>query len=110
MPSSFKRFTSRNVGTTTTAVGPYTVPVNTTTTAIGLTVANTTTNAIKASVSLYDGVNDTFLIRNMDIVPGQSHSLIGGDQKVVMQPGDQIRVVSNTASSVDAILSVLELT
>ena len=35
---------------------------------------------------------------------------IGGDQKVVLETGDIIKITSNTASSADAIVSVLEQT
>jgi len=36
--------------------------------------------------------------------------LLGGDQKVVLMTGDKIIVTSNTASSVDVIMSFLEIT
>ncbi len=110
MASTFKRYLSRNIGTAVTSIGTYTVPGSTTTTAIGLTVSNTTLEGVKVDVSIYDGTHDTYLVKNMDIVPGQAQGLIGGDQKVVLQSGDQIRVKSSAAASVDAILSVLELT
>jgi hypothetical protein len=35
---------------------------------------------------------------------------VGGDQKLVLETGDLIRVVSDTASSVDTIVSVMEQT
>jgi len=36
--------------------------------------------------------------------------LIGGDQKVVLETNDSIKVKSDTASSVDAVMSILEIT
>jgi len=36
--------------------------------------------------------------------------VVGGDQKVVMEPGDTITVESDTASSVDVVLSHLDIT
>ena len=109
MASSFKRKTSSAVGVAATKIGAYDIPAGVSATAIGLNVSNITANTIKVSVSLYDGAVDTYLVKNMDIIPGQAHSLIGGDQKIVLLPGDSIRVVSDTAGSVDAILSLLEL-
>ena len=35
---------------------------------------------------------------------------VGGDQKLVLETGDLIRGVSDTASSVDTIVSVMEQT
>jgi hypothetical protein len=35
---------------------------------------------------------------------------VGGDQKVVLLPGDKIYVQSSAASSLDAVLSILEIT
>ena len=36
--------------------------------------------------------------------------VIGGDQKIVLTTGDAIKVSANTASSVDAVMSVLQST
>ena len=36
--------------------------------------------------------------------------VVGGDQKVVMEPGDTITVESDTASSADVVLSHLDIT
>ena len=107
--NTFKRFTSQNIGTTVTPVGGYVVPASTTTTAIGLTVANTVSTAVNVSVSLYNGTVDTYIVRNALLIPGQTQILVGGDQKIVLQTGDSIRVISDTAASIDSILSVLEL-
>jgi hypothetical protein len=35
---------------------------------------------------------------------------IGGDQKIVLITGDKIYVQSSAASSIDAILSIMEIT
>lgn len=109
MADAFIGFKSRNTGTSPTIVGGYTVGAGKTATVIGMSISNVTLSAIKASVSIYDGTNDYFLVKNADLVPGEAIAIIGGDQKVVMNPGDSIRVVSNAAASVDSILSVLEL-
>jgi len=36
--------------------------------------------------------------------------VIGGDQKVVMEPSDVIKVTSDTASSADVVISHLDIT
>jgi hypothetical protein len=110
MASSFKNYTARSIGITPTAIEGYVVPAATQVTAIGLVLSNTTNATIKVSAMLNDGTNDTYIVKNMDIIPGSAQVIIGGDQKIVMEAGDSIKVVSDTATSLDAILSVLELT
>jgi len=36
--------------------------------------------------------------------------VVGGDQKVVLETNDSIKVKSDTATSVDAVMSILEIT
>lgn len=110
MANSFKRFTSRNIGTAATPVGAYTSPSATQTTVIGLSVANVTTSAVSVTAVLWDGTNSTHLIKDAPLLSGSTLVIVGGDQKVVLQPGDQVRVTSSSASSVDAVISVLEIT
>ena len=115
MASTFKVKTSRSVGTTPTAVGGYTVASATQTTIIGLAVANVLTGSLSASqiiieAAINDGVNDTYIIKNAQVPGGSSIVLVGGDQKIVLETGYSVKVTSDTASSADVILSILELT
>ena len=109
MANSFKRKVSRDIGTSLTSIGNYTVGTGVETTCIGLTLANTTTGQIEVDVTLNDGTNDTFMIENAPIPVGSSLVVVGDLQKVVMEPGDSMKVRSDTASSVDAIMSILEI-
>jgi hypothetical protein len=110
MANTFLRKTSRNIGTTPTRVGSYTVGASTQTTIIGLDCSNITTNTISVDVYHSDGTDNTYIIKNAPIPSGSSLITVGGDQKVVLQTGDGIFVVSNTASSVDVVMSILEIT
>ena len=110
MASNFLRKTSRNIGTSPTVVGTYTVAAATQTTAIGLSLANITTNSVNVTVTHSDGTNTTTIIKNAPIPAGGALVVIGGDQKVVMQTGDSISVTSSAATSIDAYLSILEIT
>ena len=110
MANSFKRKLSRSIGTSLTAVGSYTVGASTEVTIIGLDVANRTASQVLVDVTLNDGSNDTYLIYQAPIPSGGSLALIGGDQKVVLVTNDSIKVKSDTASSVDAVMSILEIT
>jgi len=110
MANTFGRKLSRNIGTSLTAVGSYTVGASTQTTVIGLSVSNVSGATVEIDITLNDGTNDTYLIKAAPILPGASLVVSGGDQKIVLVTSDSIKVKSNTASSVDAVMSILEIT
>jgi hypothetical protein len=110
MANTFTRKLSQNVGATADQIGNYTVPAATTTVVIGLTCTNTTGSAITANVWLYNATANTYIVANAPISSGASLIPIGGDQKIVMITGDKIYVQSSAATSIDAILSIMEIT
>jgi len=110
MANAFSRKLSRSIGVTATTVGGYTVGALTQVTVIGLSVANTTASTVSVSVTLFDGTNSTYLSKDAPVPAGGSLVLMGGDQKLVMLTGDQIQVASSVATSVDAVMSILEIT
>ena len=109
MANTFKNRTLRAVGTSATDVGAV-VAASTHTTLIGMTMANITSGVINVTATLNDGTNTTHIVKDAPIPTGGSLILLGGDQKVVLMTGDKIIVTSNTASSVDVIMSFLEIT
>ena len=110
MANTFKRKLSRSVGTTLTAVGSYTVAAATQVTVIGLAVSNTSSAQVLVDATVNDGTNDTYLIKQAPVPSGGALVIIGGDQKVVLETNDSIKVKSDTASSVDVVMSILEIT
>jgi len=74
-----------------------------------MTVANTTTNTVTAYVTLTSGGTTVFLVRNASVPAGGSLVPVGGVQKVVVEAGDVIQVQSSAATSLDVIVSVLEI-
>jgi hypothetical protein len=111
MANTFTRKLSRNVGTTADQIGSYTVAANTVAVVIGVTVTNKSGSAITANVYLQDStVANTYIVANAPISSGASLVPIGGDQKIVMITGDKLYVQSSAASSVDAIMSIMEIT
>ena len=110
MANTFTRKTSQNIGATADQIGSYTVPSATTAIAIGLTCTNTTGSAITANVFLANASANTYIVANAPISAGASLIPIGGDQKIVMITGDKIYVQSSAATSIDAILSIMEIT
>lgn len=109
MANVFTRKVSRNIGTSLTSVGSYTVGAGVQTTVIGLSVCNTTAAPVTVSVTVNDGANDTYLVKGAGIPVGQSLIPIGGDEKVVLITGDSIKVQSSAATSLDVVMSILEI-
>ena len=109
MANTFKNRTLRQVGTSPVDVGAV-VAASTQTTLIGMTLANVTSGVISVTATLHDGSNTTHIVKDAPIPTGGSLVVLGGDQKVVLMTGDKIIVTSNTASSVDVIMSFLEIT
>jgi hypothetical protein len=114
MANAFKSETDTGVGTSAATI--YTCPASTQTTLIGLTVANIHTSQIEIDVQLdastrTSGAEDSvYIIKAAPVPVGSSIIIIGGEQKVVVEPGDTVKVTSNTAASADVALSLLEIT
>jgi hypothetical protein len=110
MANYFKNSITGSIGTT--GVITYQTPAATTTTVIGLSVANVATQNISVSVMVRDNsLNKTvYLVKDALIVQGSSTVLIGGEQKIVLETNDFLSVTSSLANSADVVISVLELT
>ena len=102
MANTFKNYTSASVGTS--PVTTYTVPSSTTSVTIGLTVSNTTTSQIKIDVQ----AAGVYIVKGAPIPSGAGLSTLDG--KVILEAADTVAVTSDTATSADVILSVLEQT
>ena len=107
MANTFKNFLSKNVGTSASTV--YTCPSATQTTVIGFSVANTTSSPITCDAYITSSAVDYYLIKSGVVPVGGSLVVVGGDQKVVLEAADVLKVVTSAASSADAIASVLEI-
>ncbi len=113
MANNFLSETDTGVGTTLASI--YTCPASTETTVIGLSVSNIVSSQILIDVQLdascrTSGAEDSvYLVKGAPVPVGGSLVVIGGDQKVVMEPGDVIKVKSDTASSADVVLSHLDI-
>ena len=105
MANTFKNYVSSAVGTSAATL----VTASTATTVIGTTVSNITTGTIKVDVYCTIGGSDYYVVKNAVVPSGGSLVPIGGDQKLVLETGDALKVVSDTAASADVIVSVLEL-
>jgi hypothetical protein len=108
MANTFKNSFSKSVGTSPATV--YTAPSLTQTTLIGLSVANTTTSPITCDAYITSSAVDYFLIKGGVVPVGSSLVVVGGDQKVVLEAADALKVVTSAASSADVVCSLLEIT
>ena len=112
MANTFKSVTSGSIGTGLTDV--YTCPGSTTTIVLGASMSNTTTNPIGGSIKLAKngtsaGQDDVFVVKNAPVPAGSSIEVMAGN-KVVMQATDKLQFQSDTADSLDSIVSILEIT
>jgi hypothetical protein len=110
MANFFRNSITGSIGTN--GVITYQTPTATTTTVIGLNVANVAAQNISVSVMARDSsLNKTvYLVKDALIVQGSTTVLIGGEQKIVLEANDFLSVTSSLANSADVIISVLELT
>lgn len=109
MANTFVRKISRSVGTSAVTVGDYTVAADTSSILLGLTVSNTHTASVKVNILVDNGVSQYYLVKGASVESGGALIPIGGDHKMVMITGESLKVSSDTADSIDAILSILEL-
>lgn len=108
MANTFKNSFSKSVGTSPVTV--YTAPSSTQTTLIGLSVANTTSSPITCDAYITSSAVDYYLIKTGTVPVGGSLVIVGGDQKVVLEAADALKVVTSAASSADVVCSLLEIT
>ena len=107
MANTFKSNLFKDVVTTGSTI--YTCPAATQTTLIGLTLSNKAAGTITASVYMTRSAVDYSLITNVPIQAGSSFVPVGGEQKVVLQAADVLKVTVSAATSLDVIASLLEI-
>ena len=120
MANDFKRFAVTNVNTSSgaSATSVYSVPAGAGSSAlesivIGITISNTSSSGITASVFLDNnaGSNDVHIVKDATIPAGSSLEVMSGNKLVLQGDGtnnDILKMTSSTASAADGIVSVLE--
>ena len=104
MAQDFTRYKARLTGTSAATL----FTANSNDTVVGISVANVLTSSVNASVFINDGTNDFYLVKNAPIPAGSSLQVLDGGAKVVVQTGDILKVVSDTASSLDTWVSTVD--
>ena len=107
MARNFRRYTENAVGATPVDI-PDGSDFDTYDTIIGISVANIVGSTINVDVYINDGSNNIYLVKTAPIPSGGALQLLDGGAKVVVQSGDRMYVVSDTASSADVWVSVVD--
>mgnify|MGYP001281352424 FL=1 len=104
MAQDFERNIARNVGTAAVTMRT----ANSDDALIGINIANVTTSQINMDVFINDGSNDYYIVKDAPIPAGSALQVLDGGAKVVMQASDVLKVQSDTASSADVWVSVVD--
>jgi hypothetical protein len=109
MAQNFRNYLQTNIGDITAvdllggAVGAGTFDC-----IISVRLANTTNSTINVDTYIKDSATDYYLIKNVPIVSGGSLELIDGGSRIVLQGGQQLYAISDTATSLDTVVSVVD--
>ena len=104
MAQDFRNVLVRTIGTSDTTLlagGNYDA-------VIGIRCCNILTSTIKIDVKIAKGGDDYFLAKGVVIPPNSAIELIQGGAKIVLASGDTLEAVSDTASSLDVVLSYID--
>jgi alpha-glucuronidase len=106
MASIFKSDVAAAIGIT-----PVTLKTSTKqTTIIGLSVCNVSGASVNVDVKVWKGGStQIFVVKSVPVPVGGTLVVIGGDQKVVLENTDLLKVNSDTAASLDVVCSYLEI-
>ena len=109
MTTAFKNVLNSGLGATPTTV--LTTNASAKTTVIGLSLTNTTANVLLASIQIQDTIASTsaYYIQNIVIPPNTSARVINGGERLVLGGSNTLSIVSNTAASLDAVVSLVEI-
>ena len=104
MAQDFERNTSNAVGTSAVTLRT----ANSDDAIVGITIANVTTSQITVEVYITVSSVDFHIVKDAPIPAGSSLQVLDGGAKIVMVSGDVLKVKSNTASSADVWVSVVD--
>ena len=104
MAQDFVRYSAQATNTASTIF-----TANSNDAVIGIRVTNTTASAITIDVFVtITGPTNRYIAKGLSIPPSSSVELVTGGAKFVMQNTDALKVESNTATSADVYVSVVD--
>ena len=104
MAQNFRRYTQNNVGTSAATV----FTADSYDTVVVISIANITGASVLVDVYINDGSNDIYLGKQLPVPSGSSIQILDGGAKFVVQANDALKVVSDTASSLDVWVSTVD--
>ena len=108
MPNNFKLKTKASVGATIENV--YVVPAATTTTVIGITLANVSGGGINVGVGITRAsADDVSVLKNVPIPQGSSLEIMQGN-KIVLETTDTLTATCDVNNSLDVSVTIMEMT
>ena len=107
MAQNFRNSITRNTGVTPVAILPEAL-VDSYDAVVGIRLVNVASASITVDVYIVRSATNYYLIKSAPIGVGQSLELIDGGSKVVLHDNDKIMAVSNTATSLDAVVSYVD--
>ena len=109
MATFFRNTVIPQVGTTPTQL--VQTGGGTRATVIGLSICNLLENAVTVSVTITDESSTTgYYIKSAIILPGQTMRAINGGEKLILSTDNELKIVSSEATSIDVIVSYVEIT
>jgi hypothetical protein len=105
MAQNFRNQIVRNTGTSAIDILNA---VNSYDTVIGIRLANVAASAINVDIYIVRSATNYYLIKSAPIPVGGSLELIDGGAKVVLESGDKITAISDTATSLDSVVSYID--
>ena len=113
MANTFKLKTKAGVDASLVTI--YTVPANTKTVIIGLTIANVKGAAVTADAQVVtasssgENADNVYIVKAIPLPTGSSIEIMSGN-KIVLEAGDIVKVKGSVTDAVDAMLSIMEIT
>ena len=108
MAQDFERTLKQNISNNSGSPTELRAAANSDDAIIGVRCVNTSGTSVNVTVYVENSSTTYHIIKNAPIPTGGSLELIDGGSKVVLQSGDSVEALSDTASAVDCILSVVD--
>lgn len=106
--TTFTSYVNKNVGTAAATV--VTAAAGAQTNIIGMTCANLLATAVTVDVYITRSAVDYYIVKGATVPQGGSLVPVGGDQKMVLNASDALKVVASAANAIDVITSALVVT
>ena len=108
MATTFKNVVVPNIGSVREQV--IATNENARVTVVGFSLANTTSGTVLVDVELQDAASVTgYYAKEIIVPPNSSLRVLNGGEKLILTPNNNLFVTSNVDSSIDVIMSTVEI-